>query len=56
MEEINLLRQVVTVVSFLAFGGIVAYAYAPRNRGGFDEAGRVPIDDDRPFGHGEEGR
>jgi cytochrome c oxidase cbb3-type subunit 4 len=54
--DINILREIVTVASFLAFAGIVAYAYTPRNRERFDEAARLPLGDDRPYGHGEEGR
>ena len=44
--DINLLREVVTVLSFLAFVGIVAYALNPRNRGRFEEAGRLPADEE----------
>jgi cytochrome c oxidase cbb3-type subunit 4 len=54
--EINLMREVMTVLSFLAFAGIVAYALNPRNRARFEEAARLPLDDDRPFNPGEEGR
>jgi cytochrome c oxidase cbb3-type subunit 4 len=54
--DINTLREVMTVLSFLAFGAIVVYAVSPHNRDRFDEAARVPLDEDRPFTHGEEGR
>ena len=40
--DINLLREIVTVLSFTVFVGIVAYAASPRNRGRFEEAGRLP--------------
>ena len=54
--DINTLREIMTVASFLAFAGIVAYAYRPGSRGRFEEAARVPLDDDEPFVPGQEGR
>jgi cbb3-type cytochrome oxidase subunit 3 len=44
--EINLLREAVTVVSFLAFLGVVGYAVHPGNRQRFDAAARAPLDED----------
>ena len=46
--DVNLMRAVVTVVSFIAFLGIVFWAYAKRNRAGFDEAAQLPFLDDQP--------
>jgi cytochrome c oxidase cbb3-type subunit IV len=43
--DVNTLRIIVTVASFLAFLGIVAYAVHPGNRQRFSEAARVPLDD-----------
>jgi cbb3-type cytochrome oxidase subunit 3 len=43
--DINLLREAVTVVSFLAFAGIVAYAVHPRNGKRFTEASTLPPDE-----------
>lgn len=40
------LRIIMTIVSFLAFAGIVAWAVAPANRSRFDEAARMPLDDE----------
>ena len=54
--DINTLREIVTVASFLAFVAIVAYAYVPGNRERFDDAANLPLGDERPFGQGEEGR
>jgi cytochrome c oxidase cbb3-type subunit 4 len=54
--DINVLREIVTVASFLTFTGIVAFAYRPRNRVRFDEAAQLPLDDERPFVPGQEGR
>jgi len=44
--DINLMREAVTVLSFLGFAGIVAYALSPRNKRHFDEAARLPQDED----------
>jgi cytochrome c oxidase cbb3-type subunit IV len=44
--DINILREIVTLASFGAFLGIVAWACARRNRAGFEEAGRIPIEQD----------
>lgn len=44
--EINTVREVVTVLSFLGFAGIVVYALSPRNKQHFDEAARLPHDED----------
>ncbi len=44
--DINLLREIVTVASFTVFVGIVVYAAHPRNRVRFEEAGRLPADEE----------
>lgn len=44
--DINVLREVVTVVSFLAFLGVVGYAVHPANQKGFEEAAKLPLDED----------
>ena len=44
--DVNLLREAVTVLSFAAFMGVVAYAVHPRNGKRFDEAARHVLDDD----------
>ncbi|HZZ93736.1 MAG TPA: cbb3-type cytochrome c oxidase subunit 3 [Usitatibacter sp.] len=45
--DMNLLREVVTVVSFLTFIGILRYALHPANKARFEEAaGQVLADDD----------
>jgi cbb3-type cytochrome oxidase subunit 3 len=46
--DINLLRELVTVLSFMTFLAIVAYAAHPRNKARFEAAARLPIDDDSP--------
>ena len=44
--DINTLREIVTVISFATFIGIVAWAWSGRNRAGFEEAGRIPFEQD----------
>lgn len=41
--DINDLRSVVTVVSMLAFLGIVAWAWSRSNRSAFDDAAQLPF-------------
>ncbi|WP_293996156.1 cbb3-type cytochrome oxidase subunit 3 [Sphaerotilus sp.] len=48
MDIVNDLRSFATVGFFLLFLGIVAWAYASRNRSGFEEAAALPfLDDDQ---------
>ena len=46
--DVNLLREAVTVLSFATFLGIVWFAASPGNKKRFEEAARVPLDDDEP--------
>lgn len=41
--DINTLRAIVTVVTFLVFIGIVAWAWSGRHAQSFDEAARLPL-------------
>ena len=43
--DVNLLRTLVTVASFAAFLGIVAFALWPANHRRFQEAAMVPLED-----------
>lgn len=43
--DVNLLREVVTVLSFAVFIGIVVFAVHPRNRQRFDTAAQLPPDE-----------
>ena len=45
MDVIDL-RVIITVVSFIAFLGIVFWAYNSRRQSGFDEAALLPFADD----------
>jgi cytochrome c oxidase cbb3-type subunit 4 len=44
--DINTLRSIITVVAFATFIGIVIWAYSASSKAGFDEAARLPFDDD----------
>jgi len=44
--DLNDLRSIVTVVSLLTFLGIVAWAWSRRNQDRFDEAARLPFEDE----------
>jgi cytochrome c oxidase cbb3-type subunit 4 len=41
--DINDLRIVVTLLSFVAFAGIVVWAWSKRNRAAFQEAAMLPF-------------
>lgn len=43
--DLNFLREASTVISFVAFVGIVWFAVHPGNRERFDEAARLPLED-----------
>lgn len=44
--DINLLRSIVTVVALVVFVGIVVWAWSRRNKERFDEAARLPFEQD----------
>lgn len=44
--DINILRSIVTVVTFIIFLGIMAWAYSSRNAASFDEAAQLPFKQD----------
>lgn len=44
--DLNDLRSIVTVVSLLTFLGIVGWAWSRRNKASFDEAARLPFQDE----------
>lgn len=52
--DINTLRSIVTVVAFAAFIGIVLWAYSGRRKEAFDQAARLPFEEqDDELGYGE---
>jgi len=52
--DINTLRSIVTVVAFAMFIAIVLWAYSERSKADFDQAARLPFDEeDDKIGDGE---
>ena len=47
--DVNDLRSIITVVSFVLFVGIVFWAWSGRRKADFDAAARLPLDDDQPL-------
>ncbi len=46
--DVNDLRAAVTLLSFVAFIGVVAWAWSRRNKKRFDDAANLPfVDDER---------
>jgi cytochrome c oxidase cbb3-type subunit 4 len=45
--DINDLRSAVTVISLLAFVGIIVWAWSRKNRAAFDEAAQLPFADEQ---------
>lgn len=48
--DLNDLRAAITVISLLVFVGIVIWAYSRRNRARFEEAARLPFENDNNTG------
>jgi cytochrome c oxidase cbb3-type subunit 4 len=44
--DVNTLRAMATVLSFMTFIGIVVWAYSRRNAPDFEEAARLPFEQD----------
>jgi cytochrome c oxidase cbb3-type subunit 4 len=44
--DMVMLRSVMTLVAFLVFLGIIAWAWSARRKPDFDEAARLPFDDE----------
>ena len=48
--DVNTLRSLVTVLSLLVFVGILAWTWSSRRAADFEEAARLPFDQDRDMG------
>lgn len=46
--DVNILRSIVTLLSFVGFVGLVAWAYSPRRKGHFEEVGAMLLEDSEP--------
>ena len=44
--DINTLRSIITVVAFAMFIAIVLWAYSDRSKAAFDQAARLPFDEE----------
>ena len=44
--DVNLLRSLITLFGFLAFMGVVWWAYGPKSKHRFDDAAMAPFADD----------
>jgi cytochrome c oxidase cbb3-type subunit 4 len=44
--DINDLRSITTVLMLAVFAGIVWWAYSAKTKAAFEEAGRLPLDDE----------
>lgn len=52
--DINTLRSIVTVAAFVAFIAIVLWAYSDRSKAAFDQAARLPFEEEEErIGYGE---
>lgn len=47
--DINDLRSIFTVLAFVAFIGIVWWAYSDRRKATYEQAAMLPLDDDSEF-------
>jgi cytochrome c oxidase cbb3-type subunit 4 len=48
--DVNILRALLTAACFAGFVGIVVWAWSARQRERFDEAARLPFDDEKRTG------
>ena len=44
--DFNTLRSVMTVVSVVVFVGLVMWSYSARRKDDYEQASRLPLDDD----------
>ena len=51
--DINDLRSIITVLTFLMFVGIVWWAYSSHRKTAFDEAAMLPFEDDAALHPGD---
>lgn len=52
--DINDLRTVTTMLLFFAFIGIVGWTYSAKRKGVYEEAARLPLDEDEPEAGGRD--
>ncbi|MCC7548827.1 MAG: cbb3-type cytochrome c oxidase subunit 3 [Burkholderiales bacterium] len=54
--DVNDLRALWTLLSFLVFAGIAVWAYSSWPKQRFEAAARLPLDDDQPLAHAQPAR
>ncbi len=54
--DIGTLRGLLTLALFILFLAVVAWAWSSRRKKDFDEAARLPLDDEPPGGPGSKNR
>ena len=47
--DMSVARSIITVVAFITFLGIVAWAYSSKRKQAFDAAARMALEDDEPI-------
>ncbi len=52
---VDLIQALWSLVSLCTFVAIVIWAYSPKRKAAFDEAARIPLDDDGPVGGEQDG-
>jgi cytochrome c oxidase cbb3-type subunit 4 len=50
--DMGVLRSIMTVLAFITFLGIVAWAYSGKRKQAFDAAARMALEDDEPIENG----
>ena len=51
--SIVMFNSIWTIVIMITFLGIVAWAFSSKRKDSFDEAARLPLEDDEPKGNNE---
>ena len=54
--DLNDIRNLVTLLSFVLFAGIVKWAWSRRNQAAFDEAQMLPFLDEPPVAESQPGK
>ena len=54
--DLNDIRNLVTLLSFVLFAGIVKWAWSRRSQAGFDEAEMLPFLDEPPVAESQSGK
>jgi cytochrome c oxidase cbb3-type subunit IV len=47
--DMTVIRSIMTVLAFITFLGIIAWAYSSKRKQAFDAAARMALEDDEPI-------